>query len=411
MKKILRFVLGCSLAIALLSCGGKDEPEVPAGEAETDEALVIAKDGESLFSVVYTGSKSTVNGLCDYIKSATGVLLPCVVSTAPAADYEIVAGLSAARPEMAEVMKDIGSKSGYSIRVIGKRLYITGSDSNWLQLGIRALVRRIASSGWVKDGNLLIPKDISIKETTGDPQMIARLISLGCKFTITTSLVMRHAPQGDIKVAQGAASDGEYFYFVMRNTADDKAVVYKYDMRGLSLAGQSPEFNGGHCNDMAFDAGNRRLMVVHGQSQGKILTPVDAQTLAVSPNVSIPVGSGALTYNASRSSYAISQGGSTFYVADDAFKVTLSATRTDKTGYTAQGMGSDDSYVYFPMSGNSDNILVVYDWEGKYVTTLTVPLAIESESMFYAAGKYYVNFYSSGAALYEITPVYYYSHK
>ena len=102
-----------------------------------------------------------------------------------------------------------------------------------------------------------------------------------------------------------------------------------------------------------------------------------------------------------------------FYVADGNFKVTLNTKRTDSTGYTAQGMGSDDSYVYFPMSGSKDNVLVVYDWAGKFVTTLTVPLTIESESMFYAAGRYYVAFYAGskvGASLYEIIPVHYYSY-
>ena len=74
-------------------------------------------------------------------------------------------------------------------------------------------------------------------------------------------------------------------------------------------------------------------------------------------------------------------------------------------------MGSDDYYVYFPMSPNSGssnrsvNILVAYDWNGKYKGTIDVPLSLESESMFYAAGEYYVNFYSSGAQLYKISPV------
>ena len=72
-------------------------------------------------------------------------------------------------------------------------------------------------------------------------------------------------------------------------------------------------------------------------------------------------------------------------------------------------MGSDDHYIYFPMSSSSDNILVVYDWNGYYIATLKINLSMESESMFYAASNYYVNFYSSGASLYKITPVLSYS--
>ena len=80
-----------------------------------------------------------------------------------------------------------------------------------------------------------------------------------------------------------------------------------------------------------------------------------------------------------------------------------------KSTYTAQGMGSNDSYVYFPMSPNSNspekvNLLVVYDWDGRYVGNLKIPLTIESESMFYAAGEYYVVFYDKAAALYRVYP-------
>jgi hypothetical protein len=55
--------------------------------------------------------------------------------------------------------------------------------------------------------------------------------------------------------------------------------------------------------------------------------------------------------------------------------------------------------------GGTDNILCTYDWEGKHVADLHIDLNMESESMFYAGGRYYVNFYSSGARLYLITPI------
>ena len=50
------------------------------------------------------------------------------------------------------------------------------------------------------------------------------------------------------------------------------------------------------------------------------------------------------------------------------------------------------------------NLLVTYDWEGNYVGNLKIPKNTESESMFYAAGEYYVNFYESAAVLYRVYP-------
>jgi hypothetical protein len=67
-------------------------------------------------------------------------------------------------------------------------------------------------------------------------------------------------------------------------------------------------------------------------------------------------------------------------------------------------MGCDVDYVYFPMSGSSNNILVAYDWKGNYKKTFTLATTKESESMFEHNGVYYVNYYTSGngAQLYRV---------
>lgn len=215
---------------------------------------------------------------------------------------------------------------------------------------------------------------------------------------------------GDHYVAQGAASDGKYVYFVLRDKNDEEAVIVKYTLDPFKSVSVGPVFNGGHCNDLTFDTKNNWIVLAHGQSQGKTLTLLDPSTLKVIRDITITVGSGAITYNTKRQNYAISQGGTTLYVADNDLKVLHSYGRTDKTGYTAQGMGSDDNYIYFPMSnGKTDNLLVTYRWNGVHVADLKLKIAKESESMFWVNGKYYVCFYDSdntnkGAALYEVFP-------
>ena len=157
----------------------------------------------------------------------------------------------------------------------------------------------------------------------------------------------------------------------------------------------------GHGNDMTYDAKNNRLVVAHGHSEGQILTLVDPDTLALIKNVNIPRGSGAITYSVAKDRYAISQGGTSLHFLDGDFTWIASYTRTDSTGYTAQGMGSDEDYVYFPMSGSKDNVLVVYNWEGKYITTIQIPVSHESESMFWVNDTYYIAYNTNGEAVYE----------
>ena len=56
-----------------------------------------------------------------------------------------------------------------------------------------------------------------------------------------------------------------------------------------------------------------------------------------------------------------------------------------------------------PKGDNKDNILVVYDWSGNYVTTVHLDTDRESESMFVVNGEYYVSFYfGDGARLYRL---------
>lgn len=396
-----------AMALFPVSCR-HDGREESGPEGESADSLVIVRGGESAFRIIASSGNANASGLASFIKALTGVAIPTALPAAAANDYEILVGYSP-REESIRAYKELEGTFGYIVRVDGKKLVIAGSDDTWVALGLYALVSKLsASSGSELVNGMSILKSLSLTETSSDPQLIARLIKGRYDFSLQLKYVMSCPPAGTVYVAQGAASDGEHFYFVMRTSDDSKSIAYKYDMRTQELIASSAEFNGGHCNDATFDVAGGRFIVAHGQSEGKILTPIDAATMTVQPNITISVGSGAITYSPARNGYAISQGGSSFYVTDSNFKVKVKKTRTDKTGYTAQGMGSDESYVYFPMSGSKDNILVVYDWEGTYVTTLTVPTTTESESMFYAAGRYYVNFYagsSKGAMLYEIVPV------
>ena len=411
--KMLLFAVMALMAGACHKDPPVPEPEHPAWENEAGDSVIIASGRQSEFVIVGTTVTDNANGLAAMLKDRTETRISVVKDGADEKECEILVG-DTSRKETKDALAALGSDRGYIIRIDGSKLVIAGTDDTWTALALHGFASRILKTrDCLKGENLLLPKDFQLTDRGEDPQLIARMIKNKYKFTLTLHYVMQCPPVDDIYVAQGAASDGKHFYFAMRNSGDTKTIVYKYSMSTLQLVGQSPEFNGGHANDMTFDTAGGRVIVAHGQTQGRILTPLDGETLEVRPNINISVGGGAITYSPARNAYSISQGGSTFFVLDADFKLKVNKNRTDSTPYTAQGMGSDESYVYFPMSGSKDNVLVVYDWDGNYVTTLTVPTATESESMFYAAGKYYVNFYggaSVGGRLYEIRPVHYYSY-
>ena len=234
---------------------------------------------------------------------------------------------------------------------------------------------------------------------TEQPQL-SELIAAGDKFEVEGVPVIHCPPIGEYCVAQGAASDGEFVYFLMRTSANGNGIICKYSLKNRKFAGQSEPIYVFHGNDMTYDSANHLLYVAHGSGEGKILTAVDPDTLEVrEQTVDIEYGSGAITYSHARDAFAISQGGKTLHLFDGELNYKTSFDRVTGTGYTAQGMGSDENYVYFPMSGDADNILQVYDWDGNYAGVVTLPVAWESESLFWVNGTYYVNFNHDGAVL------------
>lgn len=406
MKKYLTLFLA-AVALAAVSCTKDPEPE----EGGLTDVLDIVRHAESEYVVVHSqqdrNAASTFTGL---VLSSTSAVLPKVLSGNAAVEKEILMG-NTGRKESDALLAEVGDY-GYALAVCGSKFVVVWTDVKYLAEALDVLSKELLDNRtYCEKGRLQIPLSYRkvMKFDPPEPEttpMISDFLKAGESFSIKPVFIGDVPPVGNCYVAQGAASDGTYAYFVLRNSGDTEAVILKYTLEPFQFVAKSDIFNGGHCNDLTYYDPDRKVILAHGQTEGKILTKIDAETLKVDGNVNITVGSGAITYNAKSARYAISQGGSTLHITRGDFSVIKSYSRSDNTGYTAQGMGSDDDYVYFPMSGSSDNLLVTYDWSGKWIKNITVPVKAESESMFSVNGKYYVCFYISkkGAALYQIIP-------
>lgn len=398
----ISILLSVIAAFTIASC-----KEETGDDNYIDNAITIVRNGKSDYKALYTSTDQLqARKFTSAIWSKTGVSLDKAVIGKNVQEKEILLG-NTGRPESSALLKEVGDY-GYAIAVAGQKLVVVWTNVDYADEALERFTGDLLDKvEYCAKGRLQIPDDYKVVKKGEAPKFprISDFLASRKPFAIKTELIGQVPADGDLKTAQGACSDGKYVYFVMRNGDDNQARIFKYNLDPFVFVGKSEIFNGGHCNDLAYCDPEKTVMVVHGSSQGKILTRVKAETLDVLGNMDIPVGSGALTYNKNRDRYCISQGGKTFYVATRSFTVELNKTRTDNTGYTAQGMGSDDSYVYFPMSGSSDNLLVTYDWNGNFVTNITVPIAKESESMFCVNDKYYVCFNNSKQAwLYRIWP-------
>lgn len=332
------------------------------------------------------------------------------VLTAP----EILIGLTN-RAESQQVYDTLGENS-YTVTRLGNKIVILGKDANCTALAMQDFLTKVAGSdAHASDGKLVFGENDTVNGTSPDGQKLnlAALIEGGLNFTALSKEVLHCAPQGECKVTQGCAYDGKYAYFVLRNGTDSATVICKYDLDTKALIKVSDNLPLGHGSDMTYDADIGQLVVAHGNNEGKILTFVNPETLAFIRNVNIAKGAGAITYNKELKLYAIGQGGTSLhFLRATSFAPTFSLDRkqTDNAvadGYITQGLGSDSKYLYFPMNmtGNTENILVAYDWSGKFITRITIPVAMESESMFFTDdGECYISFYKgqNGAFLHKV---------
>lgn len=234
------------------------------------------------------------------------------------------------------------------------------------------------------------------------PVQLSDMIASGKKYSLRLTEVIHALPMDEYCCGQGAASDGTYAYFVLRTRQDGYARIAKYVLATGEFVAASEPVYVLHGNDMTYCRSKNVLYLIHGSKEGKIVTTMNPETLTViEQTVNLPAGAGAMSYSWEKDKFVFSQGGKSFYVADTDFNLEVSAARTPTPGYTAQGVGSDDTFVYFPMSGPEDNIFMTYDWQGNYVTDVHIPSPVESESMYWINDTYYINFnnHSTGAYL------------
>ncbi len=426
MKQYIKgLIAALALILCLCACGKGEEPaQTTTDTGDTTETTVqtepqstdldLIKDGKSEFTVIRPDmtSDAMVSGASNFmnaIRKKTGTMLK--LSSDWYSDREEAPDLSGPeilvgatnRPETTEVLASLPANS-YTVTRKNNKIVIVGSDNNLTTMAMIAFTEKVLNNpDRCGEGFLKITEEDEILITLDGPVTMKLLIESNYKLVASSKKVVQTDRQGDYRIGQGACSDGTYVYFVLRNSNDSGSVITKHLLANGTFIGVSDVLDLGHGNDATFDTKNNRIVIAHGQSEGRILTLVDPDTLKLIKDINIPEGSGAITYSVERDQYAISQGGSTLHMLTSDFKWISTRSRTDSTGYTAQGMGSDENYIYFPMSGKNDNKLVVYNWDSKYVTTLTIPVSHESESMFWVNGRYYIAYNTAGEALYETT--------
>lgn len=397
------------LLLFLVTIGACDKFSLDViAQEPADSSIVIHKSID--YSILFQSDSLNAKGLAGFLDSFPDIEFADSLLQRTTSNFRVFIG----NPEMDEAAKALAEidGTGYVVRCEANTMVVAGTNETWTAMALYDLEEYLFENELaIKDSVLTIPDSLSIVKDYSDPQLLSRLIQKGYDFLLSSEYVLACPGIGDCMIGQGATGDNAYFYVINKNAADNRSIIARFDIGSKAWRGQSAFFNAGHSNDMTYNQDKNLIIVAHGKTQGQLLTLVRASDLTVISDVTINVGAGSISYNGQRKQYALSQGGTTLHITDDSFHVIHSYTRKQIQGYTVQGMGSDDCFIYFPMSGGSKNIIEVYDWEGNYLTTMDLPIPMESESLFYTAGEYYVSFNRFGSELYRIIPVLNYKYE
>lgn len=205
-------------------------------------------------------------------------------------------------------------------------------------------------------------------------------------------------------IMQGAATDGEYGYFIVESRAETKCSIVKIDLATWEIVDRVYDLPTDHGNSMAYNAKLDQFVIVHCKPNGQRLSFLDRETLSVVSTLDMPITMCSISYNEARDQYVIGHYDNRhFSICDSAFNI-LATYDTYGDTFNNQGSDCDDKYIYlieWDKQQLNSNHIIVYDWDGNYVNQVTVKSMNEIESMFHTADKLVITFFAQQADVYE----------
>ena len=426
---VLLFVLipGCGKTPPVPEEGSTAEQTEETTLPPEDEKLVLVSEGKSDFCIYINLDESPVvsstKTFVAVFKKRTGVELDFKEDFTRDIDstlekFEILIG-NTNRPASAEFIASL-PENGYGYLVTGRKLLIAGKDVSLTALALNAFENQVLyDRAYGEGGELALPVGLTKTYTKSSHGTVKDYL----KSSNTVEAYIENSRQiglyGNFRAAQGAATDGEYFYSILLNKEKDGAqtdVIKKVKIEGdikenVKAAQLSGVLQLSHGNDMCYNPDEKILVVAN--MDGKKLTVIDPETLTVSRTVdaaTLPGTAYAIAYNSSRKSYVIAAGG-VLNITDSEFRVQRSIPIHSEPDYVGQGMDCDDDFIMMPLSGDGsktrDNIISVYTWDG-YLRTVHMRLQTESETIMNWGGKYYINFNQGGSVIADLKFAYVY---
>ena len=207
---------------------------------------------------------------------------------------------------------------------------------------------------------------------------------------------------------QGGGSDGSFAYFAMVSAGPSETAesrIYKFRLGSWELIKVSGPLFMNHANDLVCDTKRRRLVISHCDVDPQRVSFVDPDSLELTGVLDTPQRHFSLAFNADKGLYVAGKSLSyDLVLLDESFSPLKELPGVP--GFVKQGLECDDDLIYFFRTGPDLNWIFTFDWEGRLIAKIRVPMVGESENLFTWGGSFVGAFNGTDgtADIYVMTP-------
>ncbi|MBQ8539300.1 MAG: InlB B-repeat-containing protein [Ruminococcus sp.] len=240
--------------------------------------------------------------------------------------------------------------------------------------------------------SMLIPANMITTDAAGGFYDVATIVAI-------KNNIEKDAKLGNHATVQGACTDSTYAYYAV-NTG--YTTLLKYNVNTWELVSKSSGNNLGHANDMTYNKKLGLIVVAHNAPDYDVISFVDPDSLRVVDSMKIKHKIHSISYNASYDMYVAGLSGTyDFVILDSNFKE-ITKYSGYQSGLLRQGGDCDDNYIYFVQSGGGGNLIVIYDWAGNLVDTVSVNKSQEIENILHVGNTIYITLHFYGNFIHRI---------
>lgn len=226
---------------------------------------------------------------------------------------------------------------------------------------------------------------------------------------------------------QSACYGKGYVYYLLENRnisySKGRCKIVKMKLKNKKVVKVSAPLRLSHGNDITYDTKRNRIVVSHSTPLPKQISVVSPKTLKVKYTRTVEIskdlyklprpkkhpnkyynkynGFGAIAYNRAHDQFVVMLRGSEFHhlmFLNSNFEPVRFQYVGTQPNQMLQGIDSYGNYTLVSQSyskGKPYNNIMVYDWDGNYLSKLNLGKKYELESVFHTGKAFYANFYTS----------------